>query len=74
VRVYLRGREISVSQQFLYGTKIGSSVQKMSGKRVAKCVGMGWRRRSPIENTAYITRGERVLALIRKQWGTRRCR
>ena len=65
----LGGSEIGVTQHFLHGTQIGTSVQKMSGKGVAQRMRMRRGHRSTIENASHIARCQLAACPIEEQRG-----
>ena len=56
--VSLCGREVGVAEQLLDRSQIGTTVEKMRGEGVAQRVGVGGRRRPPVDDAPHIAGGE----------------
>ena len=54
VGVELGRGEVGVAEKFLYSTKVGTAVQKMSGERVPEGVRIGGFVGPPIENSPHV--------------------
>ena len=62
--VMLRRGEIGMTEQFLNGSEIGASIEKVGGKGVAQRVRMGRRWRTTVEESPDISRTETSTSLI----------
>ena len=54
--VDLRGLQACMPQQLLNSSQVGSAIEQMRGEAVPEGMGMGWRRRPPVEHTPHVAR------------------
>jgi hypothetical protein len=66
--VALGGGHVGVAEQLLDRSKISAPIEEMRRERVPEGVGMGRRRRTPIEDAAHIARSEPATPLIAEQF------
>ena len=55
--VYLGGSEVRMSEKLLHSTQIGTSIQKMSGKGMSKCMWVGHGLSATVYDPSDISRG-----------------
>src|SRR3954469_1684730 len=64
VSVDLRRLQAGMAQEFLHDTKIGTSVEQMSGEGVTEGVRVGRARGAAVEDPAHIARSEAIAAPV----------